>query len=226
MKQKAPCFLALDCSLMEGSLTLMEIRDQELSCLAFKKWTSRRNKKRVENSHSERLPLEIHQALKKARKKLSCLEFLAVGAGPGLWTGVRTAVNVIRSLAFCLDIPVYAVNSLRLAGEPFLFPKEPTAPATQDPVLLQTDSFSTEHTEKRVWPHTQATISSSLTARDKPGEFVFIAFNGFKNQVHYAEFFSKKEREGNVSLLPFEKWQKKNDQTSQRVQTKKTGLCL
>ena len=118
------CFLALECSLTEGSLALLEYDETHLHCLGLKKWTLHYNGKHLQNSHSDNLPKEIDPLLKKAGKNLSDLQFLAVGTGPGRWTGVRTAINVIRTLAFCLDIPIYTVNSLRICAEPFLSQKK------------------------------------------------------------------------------------------------------
>lgn len=110
--------LALECSTVEGSLALVEEKQNDFTCLYLKKW---RHKVRLpQKSHSDRLPLEIDQALKQTGKNLSDLQSLCVGAGPGRWTGVRTALSVIRSLSFALQIPSYSVNSLRISAEPFL----------------------------------------------------------------------------------------------------------
>ena len=114
------CFLALECSTAEGSLALLEYDKKNLKYLASKKWLISFKGRHLKNSHSDNLPIEIHKALKKADKKLLDLDFLAVGIGPGRWTGVRTAINVIRSFSFCLNIPIYPVNSLRICAEAFL----------------------------------------------------------------------------------------------------------
>lgn len=111
-----PLVLALECSTVEGSLALFEFKAKNFNCLADKKWTHQA----LNNSHSDRLPLEVDSILKKSGKKLSEIQFLAVGSGPGRWTGVRTALSVIRSLSFSLKIPIYSVNSLRISVEPFL----------------------------------------------------------------------------------------------------------
>ncbi len=113
-------FLALECSLAEGSLALIEYDESQCKCLTLTKWLSHFNGQYLENSHSDRLPLEIKQIIESNNKKLSDIHFLAVGIGPGRWTGVRTAVSVIRSLSFCLNLPVYTVNSLRICAQPFL----------------------------------------------------------------------------------------------------------
>ena len=117
-------FLSLECSFSEGSLSLSEI-SKGLKFLAEKKWTHQPFIK----AHSDRIPLEIDRALKRAGKRLSDLGWLAVGTGPGRWTGARTAVNAARALAFALKIPVFPLNSLRICAQPFLSGKEPVLTA-------------------------------------------------------------------------------------------------
>ena len=95
--------------------------------LAFREWTAISSPKHLKVSHSAKLPLEIQNALKDASLKLSDLRFLAVGSGPGRFTGVRTAISAIRALAFALDLPVYPVDSLQISAEPFL-PLRPSVP--------------------------------------------------------------------------------------------------
>lgn len=153
------CFLALECSTPEGSLALVESDKKQIKCLVFKKWLSESRGKHLGNTHSDRLLMEVDQALNSSRRQFQDFKFLAVGVGPGRWTGVRTAVNVTRALSFALDIPVYPVNSLRIMAE-------------------------------------QAFLKSFSP--------VFVAINGFKNQVYFAEFYSQQDREGKVSLLGFQ----------------------
>ena len=89
--------------------------------LAFREWSVRQKTKSSPNfSHSERLIPEILSVLEEGGKSLSHLKFLAVSTGPGRFTGVRTAVNVARTLSFALKIPCYPLNSLRLTAENFL----------------------------------------------------------------------------------------------------------
>ena len=113
------CCLSLECSMSQGSLALMEFRE-EVRVLSSKKWLSQKKDHLLENAHSYKLPMEIDKTLKENNKKPLDIDFLAVGVGPGRWTGVRTAVNVARSLSFSLKIPVYTVSSLRICAEPFL----------------------------------------------------------------------------------------------------------
>ena len=90
-------FLSLECSSNKGSLALSEFNEKNLKERAFKKWTHQP----FEKAHSDRIPLEIEQALKAIEAKFSDLRFLAVGAGPGRWTGVRVRHQRDSLLIFC-----------------------------------------------------------------------------------------------------------------------------
>ncbi|MGI9548775.1 MAG: tRNA (adenosine(37)-N6)-threonylcarbamoyltransferase complex dimerization subunit type 1 TsaB [Bdellovibrionales bacterium] len=112
-------FLSLETSMSQGSLGIFEIEKRRLSSLIEKEWSLEiKNNKKIH--HSEKLPLEIQTSLEEINLKFKDLNFLAVGIGPGRFTGVRTAVGVIKSLAFTLKIPIYPVNSLKIVAEPFL----------------------------------------------------------------------------------------------------------
>ena len=172
-------FLSLECSSLEGSIALMESTKKNLTCLAFNKWQCLFNGKHLENSHSDRLPLEVDKLLKTTEKNLSDIDFLAVGAGPGRWTGLRTALNVIRSLSFSLKCPIYPINSLRIAAEGLLPQSQP----------------------------------------------VFVAINGFKNQVYFIKWQSQNEIEGELQLLSFSDWCLKMKQEQQHLKKEKI-FCI
>lgn len=66
--------------------------------------------------HSE----NITKSLKSLTPYFKSLEFIAVDIGPGRFTGIRTAVNFAKTLAYYLKIPLYPFHSLRLIAEPYL----------------------------------------------------------------------------------------------------------
>lgn len=62
--------------------------------------------------HAEQLAPLIEQALAEAGLVRQDLTAIAVGVGPGPFTGLRVGLVTARTLAFALDLPVYGVCSL------------------------------------------------------------------------------------------------------------------
>jgi len=61
--------------------------------------------------HSEKLLPFIQQVLTKNKFKLSELEAILLGTGPGSYTGLRIGASAAKALSFSLDIPVYGMSS-------------------------------------------------------------------------------------------------------------------
>lgn len=64
------------------------------------------------DTHSERLLPLIDRVLREAGLQVTNLDALAVGAGPGSFTGLRIGMATAKGLAFAADKPLYAVSSL------------------------------------------------------------------------------------------------------------------
>lgn len=62
---------------------------------------------------AERLVPEIQNLFQKSDREIKDLSAVAVGVGPGSFTGVRVALSAARGLGLALDIPVYGVSSLQ-----------------------------------------------------------------------------------------------------------------
>jgi tRNA threonylcarbamoyladenosine biosynthesis protein TsaB len=60
----------------------------------------------------EKITLNIDEVLKKANLKLSDIEGIGVGLGPGSWTGIRIGVTVGKMLAFSLNKPTAGIPTL------------------------------------------------------------------------------------------------------------------
>ena len=66
---------------------------------------------------SARMLPEVKALLTGAGLRMADLDAIAFGQGPGAFTGLRTACAVAQGLAFGLDKPVLAIDSLMLVAE-------------------------------------------------------------------------------------------------------------
>jgi N6-L-threonylcarbamoyladenine synthase/tRNA threonylcarbamoyladenosine biosynthesis protein TsaB len=93
--------LAIETSSPKASLALFEGLDLLESC-------------ELEQPHSqaELLNVKIAQLLDLCNLKFSDLNLFALGVGPGSFTGIRVGMNVAKSYAYLLNLPIYTMNSL------------------------------------------------------------------------------------------------------------------
>jgi tRNA threonylcarbamoyladenosine biosynthesis protein TsaB len=69
---------------------------------------------RVSALHGETLMPHIERALATAGVRADALDLLAVGLGPGSFTGVRIGVATLKGLAIALDRPIVGIPSSRV----------------------------------------------------------------------------------------------------------------
>jgi tRNA threonylcarbamoyladenosine biosynthesis protein TsaB len=67
----------------------------------------------IGRGHAERLLPVIREVLDEVRWPMRTLDAIAVGRGPGAFTGVRIGVSVAQGLAFGLEIPVVGISDLQ-----------------------------------------------------------------------------------------------------------------
>ena len=65
-------------------------------------------------SHSEMLHPLIKEALLESKLTIKEIEAIAVGKGPGSYTGLRIGVSAAKGLCFANDIPLISINSLEI----------------------------------------------------------------------------------------------------------------
>lgn len=65
----------------------------------------------MERGQGEALIPAIADLFLKAKSDISSLNAVAVGVGPGSFTGVRVGLSAARGIGMALDIPVYGVTS-------------------------------------------------------------------------------------------------------------------
>jgi len=68
-------------------------------------------------THSQTILPMVQGLLADAGLKLSACDAVAFGAGPGSFTGVRTACGIAQGLAFGLDVPVVPVVTLEAMAQ-------------------------------------------------------------------------------------------------------------
>jgi tRNA threonylcarbamoyladenosine biosynthesis protein TsaB len=93
--------LGIDTSGMSARVAVM--RDEEVS--AVLSIDSGKN-------HSETLLTSVREVLEKAGVSLSSIGLIAVGLGPGTWTGLRVGITTAKALAYALAVPVIGISTL------------------------------------------------------------------------------------------------------------------
>lgn len=66
----------------------------------------------VPKTHSEQILPMVQALLDEAGIKIQQVEHIAVGVGPGSFTGVRVAVGLAQALGFGLDVPIWPISTL------------------------------------------------------------------------------------------------------------------
>lgn len=126
--------------------------------------------------HSEKLHLFIKEALLKAQIDVSELNAVAVGAGPGSYTGLRIGVASAKALAYALNIPLYSAKGTELlvagALELFNFPSEAILQPMIDARRMEVYTASFQM-ESQTWTQVEAKIieAESFSEKDRPVYF-------------------------------------------------------
>lgn len=112
--------LAIECSSPEGSVAILEGG----RILANQVWSHTNSPAPGAHQHSELLIPSIRMCLQFSKSKIADINLIAVGNGPGRFTGVRVAVNAARTIAFSLNKPISCFSSLEVLAA--AVPAEPT----------------------------------------------------------------------------------------------------
>lgn len=67
--------------------------------------------------HAERLHLLIESLFDQTDREFSALDAIAIGAGPGSYTGLRIGISAAKGYAFALEKPLIAIDSLAVMSE-------------------------------------------------------------------------------------------------------------
>ncbi len=63
-------------------------------------------------THAEHLNVFIQQVMEEAGRSLNDLTAVAVGIGPGSYTGLRIGLSAAKGLCFALDVPIIGMSTL------------------------------------------------------------------------------------------------------------------
>lgn len=98
--------LALDSSTLTGSAAVLD------GGVVLAESTAR-----VRAGHAEQMLPLVQEVLARAELTLAAVDLLAVGVGPGSFTGVRIAVATAKGLALATGLPLWGVGSLDALAE-------------------------------------------------------------------------------------------------------------
>lgn len=187
MEDSKNLVLAIDTSCLRGTLALGEIAHTRPGPLFGEASWQR------EKSHSELIIVELKKLLRETERQLEDLRAIAIGVGPGSFTGLRVGLNVARTLSYGLEIPLWPVTSLRIWAEPLL--------TDQRPVLVLVNAFRNllyvalyqrrgEKVEE-LWPPRALTVEEVVASL--PGGEVQIAGDGWSTFIEFwpADFKSR-----------------------------------
>ncbi|MFD2670827.1 tRNA (adenosine(37)-N6)-threonylcarbamoyltransferase complex dimerization subunit type 1 TsaB [Marinicrinis sediminis] len=105
--QEASRWLALDTSTATLSVSLLTGEEEEASIQL-----------EANRNHSIQLLPTVEKLMQERQWPMSSLDGIAVGKGPGSYTGIRVGVTAAKTLAWALQIPVIGVSSLHALALP------------------------------------------------------------------------------------------------------------
>ncbi len=70
--------------------------------------------------HSEKLHVFIEETLKEAKVTFKNLKAIAVGMGPGSYTGLRIGISAAKGFCYALEIPLISVDGLQVLVDDFI----------------------------------------------------------------------------------------------------------
>jgi tRNA threonylcarbamoyladenosine biosynthesis protein TsaB len=83
---------------------------------------------RAPRQHGELILRQVEELLARAEIARSSLDAVAVGRGPGAFTGVRLGLGVAQGMAFALDCPVVPISTLQALAQQLVSEQPDTPP--------------------------------------------------------------------------------------------------
>ena len=163
-------------------------------------------------SHAEKLHLFFEEALQKAGITFQDLKAVAVSQGPGSYTGLRIGVSAAKGLAYSLNIPLIAVDTLETLARKIKIDNGSIVPMIDARRMeVFTAFFDKNYTKVR---ETKAEIIDATTYSEVSGALHLIGDGAAKcKEVLHSEKFVYHDgivypSSSEMSLISFEKYQK------------------
>jgi len=86
-------------------------------------------------SHAEKTNFFIEEVCHESGVLLKGIDAIAVGAGPGSYTGLRIGTSIAKGLCFALDIPLIGISSLHVIAQGMLCADQVSAAAALVPMI-------------------------------------------------------------------------------------------
>ena len=86
-------------------------------------------------SHAEKTNFFIEEVCHESGVLLKDMDAVAVGAGPGSYTGLRIGTRIAKGLCFALDIPLIGISSLHIIAKGMLLADQVTAGTALVPMI-------------------------------------------------------------------------------------------
>jgi tRNA threonylcarbamoyladenosine biosynthesis protein TsaB len=143
--------------------------------------------------HAEQLAPAIEFVCRESGVRLDQLAAIAVGVGPGLFTGLRVGVTTAKVMAQALRVPVVAVPSLDLIAHPLCHARALVVP------VIDARRREVFHARYRAVPggvqregdYAVGSVEDLMSELEAGGEHVLLAGDGV---TRYREQFARLER--------------------------------
>lgn len=125
--------------------------------------------------HSEKLHLFIEAVLEQASCKPGDLEAIAVGAGPGSYTGLRIGVTSAKALAYSLEIPLISARGPELLVAEAIRQFELPEQAILHPMIdaRRMEVYTADYSREGMAAHEIEARIINEDSYDQPGEHFF-----------------------------------------------------
>lgn len=183
----------------------------------------------IPNRHAELLSVFCEELLKETDYATKDLMAVAVGGGPGSYTGLRIGTSTAKGYCFALNIPLISVSTLqaiahgmrseasegdllcpmidarRMEVYSSIFTTELLTLESTQPVVLDENSYATVLKDKIVWFSGDGMEKArELLSKHKNARFTSTGIHSVKNMAELAETkFQQQEFENLAYYVPF-----------------------